>query len=733
MSISLNTQQQQQHHRTQYQKDLSNLHKSLIMKSNSINNLSAFMHSPNNLDQQFQNNNTNNNNNKNNNSNSNNNNNAPSPNTSNLIKKFLGEINSPQSNTNNNHFNDDFANQEDLDFDTAYSMLMTGDDEMNFNSNNINNNNNDNNDQISVPSPNTLLNSLISTPPPSIAQLNIPSSNFNSPNNIPINSNINTNTNTTNNVSLNLPNLSLFPQQPTSSSLLLNLPLSPLTNLNSIPKTPTNLFEQFLVKSPANSNSPNNTSTNTNSQNNNNNIDISKLFEQHRNEILNRPISIYQSPKNNQNQFDNQQNQNQNQNQQQYSLNASNSNSQIPVSPNTRNILYSFNSLSNNLINNNDTVNANANANINNNNANTNINNANNNYNQNNNQAPKNNAKGNGNGNGNGLPGSRYELLSITETSVIESFLDSIANDQSLNNLSKHWSTIDPIQSQSQSQSKSQYQQQEQNIPLNKIIKNDNVINGFDGMTKNYNSEIHGRKKKSRRISSSVDTQNNNNNKNNHTGNNNDNNKISSVSSSNTSTSTSPLMSEYNYKSHNNTHNHHYHQNQNRSSNAGYIDTSSTATSITSSREPSLDSFRDSDNAGITRKVSSKRGRKPKRKLPVDDETAENGSGQEVDKKPADSTCTTNAQKKKILLSETEKKMNHTSSEQKRRAVIKDVFENLNDIVQLNFNEEEKRKALIGKNGTQRKKLSKFTVMNQAVIELNRLIDINQKLKILAE
>ncbi|OWB77974.1 hypothetical protein B5S32_g2158 [[Candida] boidinii] len=130
MSISLNT---QQHHHKQYQKNLLNLHKSLIMKSNSINNLSAFMHSPNNLDQQFQNN--------------NNNNNAPSPNTSNLIKKFLGEINSPQSMTNNtnntnNNSNDDFANNDDLDFDTAYSMLMTGDDEINLNNNNDNNNDN---------------------------------------------------------------------------------------------------------------------------------------------------------------------------------------------------------------------------------------------------------------------------------------------------------------------------------------------------------------------------------------------------------------------------------------------------------------------------------------------------------------------------------------------------------------------------------------------------------------
>ncbi|GMF01034.1 unnamed protein product [[Candida] boidinii] len=193
-------------------------------------------------------------------------------------------------------------------------------------------------------------------------------------------------------------------------------------------------------------------------------------------------------------------------------------------------------------------------------------------------------------------------------------------------------------------------------------------------------------------------------------------------------------MSEYNYKSRNNNNNIYQNQNQNRLSQSGYIDTSSTATSITNSREPSLDSLRDSDNNGIiTKKIPGKRGRKPKRKLSVNEEALENVLDQDMDKKSMSNAGVATTQKKKILLSETEKKMNHTSSEQKRRAVIKDAFENLNDIVQLNFNEEEKKRALIGKNGTQRKKLSKFTVMNQAVNELNRLIDINQKLKLLIE
>ncbi|KAH3670953.1 hypothetical protein OGAPHI_000664 [Ogataea philodendri] len=37
------------------------------------------------------------------------------------------------------------------------------------------------------------------------------------------------------------------------------------------------------------------------------------------------------------------------------------------------------------------------------------------------------------------------ELLSVSETSALENFLDSIANDQSLSNLSKHWHSIDPL------------------------------------------------------------------------------------------------------------------------------------------------------------------------------------------------------------------------------------------------------------------------------------------------
>ncbi|KAG7706971.1 hypothetical protein KL930_003240 [Ogataea haglerorum] len=39
------------------------------------------------------------------------------------------------------------------------------------------------------------------------------------------------------------------------------------------------------------------------------------------------------------------------------------------------------------------------------------------------------------------------ELLSVSETSALENFLDSIANDQSLSNLSKHWHSIDPLAS----------------------------------------------------------------------------------------------------------------------------------------------------------------------------------------------------------------------------------------------------------------------------------------------
>ncbi|KAG7838940.1 hypothetical protein KL942_003936 [Ogataea angusta] len=39
------------------------------------------------------------------------------------------------------------------------------------------------------------------------------------------------------------------------------------------------------------------------------------------------------------------------------------------------------------------------------------------------------------------------ELLSVSETSALENFLDSIANDQNLSNLSKHWHSIDPLAS----------------------------------------------------------------------------------------------------------------------------------------------------------------------------------------------------------------------------------------------------------------------------------------------
>ncbi|CDK28819.1 unnamed protein product [Kuraishia capsulata CBS 1993] len=43
------------------------------------------------------------------------------------------------------------------------------------------------------------------------------------------------------------------------------------------------------------------------------------------------------------------------------------------------------------------------------------------------------------------LSDSGYELLSITETSALEQFLDSIVDDTKLSLLSKHWSSIDPL------------------------------------------------------------------------------------------------------------------------------------------------------------------------------------------------------------------------------------------------------------------------------------------------
>ncbi|ODV88198.1 hypothetical protein CANARDRAFT_5497 [[Candida] arabinofermentans NRRL YB-2248] len=301
--------------------------------------------------------------------------------------------------------------------------------------------------------------------------------------------------------------------------------------------------------------------------------DTKSLFEQQRLELLNRPSILYQSPK---------------------QLNSNLYNDiGSPISPNTRNLLTTFNNLnySATISNNNKNI-------INNNNS---------------------------------------DLLSVNEYSALETFLDSIANDQSMDNLSKYWYSIDPMANNNNNNNTSSMNN---NAP---ILKKEDFLNEdfkFDSPPL------------TRRSSEKIIT-NTNTNTNNNTNNNNITINISD------SKITKP-----------------------KSSSSSFTKSSS--------------------------KINSK-------------SIMNNLNNSKIDKK---------------CLSEEAKKLQHTSSEQKRRAIIKNAFDELCNqieseksitIVNTNNNNNNKLKSK-SKSKSKRKSMSKFMVMNKAIDEVVKLVEINKKL-----
>lgn len=81
----------------------------------------------------------------------------------------------------------------------------------------------------------------------------------------------------------------------------------------------------------------------------------------------------------------------------------------------------------------------------------------------------------------------------------------------------------------------------------------------------------------------------------------------------------------------------------------------------------------------------------------------------------------------KMLLTEEEKKQNHTISEQKRRGMIKDSFKKLSALL-----DESKFEATLvdkRKNRSARKAMSKYNVLNRAIVEIEHLQAMNDKLR----
>ncbi|VEU22451.1 DEKNAAC103558 [Brettanomyces naardenensis] len=110
-------------------------------------------------------------------------------------------------------------------------------------------------------------------------------------------------------------------------------------------------------------------------------------------------------------------------------------------------------------------------------------------------------------------------------------------------------------------------------------------------------------------------------------------------------------------------------------------------------------------------------GTKKKRKL----------SSSEVKIESSESPESLSAAAKRQLLTDEEKKQNHTVSEQKRRAMIRDSFRSLSDMLdssQFEATREDKKKSR-----SARKAMSKYNVLNRAVVELELLRELNGKLR----
>ncbi|KAI0463933.1 hypothetical protein LJB42_002942 [Komagataella kurtzmanii] len=246
--------------------------------------------------------------------------------------------------------------------------------------------------------------------------------------------------------------------------------------------------------------------------------------------------------------------------------------------------------------------------------------------------------------------GPSSDLLSLSESSVLTEFLDSLVDDVKLSSLSKHWSSIDPLATEKPLETGS---------PLNTMtlpelkLQNSDLKTNLASIPSMHKINLN----------------------------------FSNNSSADTSRCQSPSILSFKTKS--------------------------------DSLQPPLTSV----------------------KTEITHERIPRSPNKSTAAKRRATTCT-NANKRKRsndgrpLLSEDEKRRNHTSSEQRRRMIIKEAFE---EFCSLTVRPDEKirtapsasfKPAAQKTRGKDAKKsLSKYLIMTKAINEIERLVEVNQKLK----
>ncbi|ODV98390.1 hypothetical protein PACTADRAFT_48164 [Pachysolen tannophilus NRRL Y-2460] len=267
---------------------------------------------------------------------------------------------------------------------------------------------------------------------------------------------------------------------------------------------------------------------------------------------------------------------------------------------------------------------------------------------------------------------SGYELLSLTESSALENFLDSVVDETKLSNLEKHWSSIDPLASESLSASK-----REQSQPTNAI--NNCLLPGLQTDTTTVGNNLI----KNEDINSNL--------------------PLPFLRGTTTNTNRITDSGE-NY----------YNSDIKEQIKKEYVESASDS-------QPQV----------------KKRGRK--KKIENSNSSLAQSSlspSLSCDSKRMKKSPAASDQKKshRKILSEDERKFNHTESEKRRRAMIKQSYDALLETIKAE-NCYSKKRSCSGKDENKKSKSkakksnSKYAVMSTVIEEIEWLVDVNNKLK----